>query len=234
MNVLEKLHVKDVMRTDFAATPQNTSLVSIISRFMEKPRNSLFVVDKNNRLCGLITLDDVRPVITQAGMMDDLLIAKDLMRDQGFPMFHPDDSLADVMRQLTGHVHEAPVLRDGEIVGSIWPDDVISRYNSEIFKRDTAVGLASSMEGSKLTAEIPGIRNMKLAEVPVPYRFVGKTIGELNVRQRFGISILMLKRKVEGGEGIIDTVPSAETVLSDDDVVLAMGTSENLDRFEKG
>jgi K+/H+ antiporter YhaU regulatory subunit KhtT len=167
-------------------------------------------------------------------MMDGLLIAKDLMRDHGFPVFHPDDSLAEVMRQLTGHVHEAPVLRDGEIVGSIWPDDVISRYNSEVFKRDTAVGLASSMERGKITAEIPGISNMKLAEIQVPNRFVGKSIGELNVRKRYGISILMLKRKVEGREGLVDTIPSAETVLSYDDIVLAMGTSEDLDRFEKG
>jgi CIC family chloride channel protein len=233
VDVLRDQKVGDIMRADFTSVPMETSLISVISRFMEQPGSTLFVIDGNKRFRGLIRLDDIRPVITQAGILDNLLIARDLMVESGFPTFHPEDSLADVMRRLAGHVHEAPVIRNEEVVGSVWPDDLISRYNAEIFKRDTAAGLATSINGGVTTQAIPGVSGMGLAEIRVPSRFIGSSIGELNVRKRFGISILMVKQKTGTREDLVEVVPSADTVFKEGDIVVAMGLREDLLRFER-
>ena len=55
-------------------------------------------------------------------------------------------------------------------------------------------------------------------EVEVPDSWVGRSIGELDVRRRFGINILGVKRA-----GKIDVSVTSETVLAKDETILALG-----------
>ncbi len=234
IDVLQAQKVRDIMRTDMTTVPIDAPLMSIVSRFIDEPGNSVFVIDRSQRLCGLITLDEIRPVIANTQSLESLLIAKDLMIEDGFAVFNPDDSLADVMKQLSGHVYEAPVVFNGEIVGAIWPDDLISRYNAELFKRDMASGMVSSMHRAPSQTSLPGVSNLRLAEVKVPMRYVGQSIAELNIRKRYGVTVLMIKRRVEGQDSLVDTVPTADTILESGDIALLMGSDQELTRFERG
>ena len=55
-------------------------------------------------------------------------------------------------------------------------------------------------------------------EVEVPESWVGRSIGELDVRRRFGINILGVKRA-----GKTDVSVTSETVLAKDETILALG-----------
>jgi len=55
-------------------------------------------------------------------------------------------------------------------------------------------------------------------EVEVPDSWVGRSIGELDVRRRFGINILGVKRA-----GKTDVSVTPETVLAKDETILALG-----------
>ena len=55
-------------------------------------------------------------------------------------------------------------------------------------------------------------------EVEVPENWVGRSIGELDVRRRFGINILGVKRA-----GKTDVSVTSETVLAKDETILALG-----------
>ena len=55
-------------------------------------------------------------------------------------------------------------------------------------------------------------------EVEVPEGWVGKSIGELNIRSKFGINILGIKRA-----GKTDVSVTPETVLAKDETILALG-----------
>ncbi|MEA2030976.1 MAG: chloride channel protein [candidate division Zixibacteria bacterium] len=232
INVLQNQQVSTIMRKEFATVPVNAPLMFVLSKLIEQPSHSIFVINKNRQLCGLITLDEIRPVISDTQILGSLLIAKDLMVECGFPIFRPTDSLSDVMRRITGHVYESPVVENNEIVGSLWPDDLIRRYNKELFKRDMASGMSSSIKEKSVEASIPGISDMRLAEIPVPPRFAGRTIAELDIRKRFGVSILIVKRKLGNDEELLETVPTADTVLKSDDILLAMGSESGIKHIE--
>ncbi len=233
INVMQDLKVETVMKKDFTTISVNTQLMSIISHFIDQPANALFVVDENNKLCGLITMDEIRPVMVDTQSLQSLLIAKDLMIEHGFPTFSPDDSLADVMKHLGNHIYDVPVLRNGEIVGSIWPEKVIARYNTEIFKRDIASGLSSTINGNLPMATIPGANNIRIAEIPISPRFSGKTLSEIGLRKRFGVSVIMVKHRIKDKEELVDTIPTADTILESGDIVVVMGTEKNLVKFER-
>ena len=88
--------------------------------------------------------------------------------------------------------------------------------------------MASSINNGTPATSIPGICSVTLAEIIVPRKFTGRSIGDLNIRKRYDITILMVKRKEGKREGLSETVPEADTVLEVGDVVVAMGMETDL------
>jgi len=233
IDVMKDLKIETVMKTDFTTVPVNAPLMDVVAHFIEQPTNALFVTDDNNHLCGIITLDEIRPVMTDTQSLRELLIAKDLMIEQGFPTFTPDDSLADVMKHLGSNTYDVPVLRDGKIVGSIWPENVIALYNEEIFKRDMASGLAASVKNEMQMAAVPGTQNIRIAEIPVSDWFDGKTIAEMSIRKRFEVSIIIVKHKNEETGDYDNNIPSADTVVSTGDILIVMGPESGIAHLQR-
>ena len=62
-------------------------------------------------------------------------------------------------------------------------------------------------------------------EVQVPEAWIGKSVGELNVRRKFGITILGIKRA-----GKTDVSVTPDTILSDDTTILALGEYKALQK----
>lgn len=62
-------------------------------------------------------------------------------------------------------------------------------------------------------------------EVQVPKEWIGKSVGELDVRRRFGINILGIKRA-----GKTDVSVMSNTILSDDITILALGEYKALQK----
>ena len=233
-DLLQSIPVHEQMRTDMATVRPHDGLMQLVSRFMHYPGNVLFVVDDDQRLLGIIAQDHLRPAMTEASSLNVLVIAQDLMIDRDFTTISPDDSLAHVMKLLGSHEGEVPVLRDGRLVGAIWPQDVIARYNAELFNREMARGMVSAMGTSDTMELIPSVANAAMVEILVPASFVGKSIGELNVRRDYGCSILMIKRN-SGGEQQPETIiPSSGFVFQFDDIMLVLGQAEDLANLRHG
>lgn len=62
-------------------------------------------------------------------------------------------------------------------------------------------------------------------EVQVPKEWIGKSVGELDVRRRFGINILGIKRAEK-----TDVSVMSNTILSDDITILALGEYKALQK----
>ena len=65
-----------------------------------------------------------------------------------------------------------------------------------------------------------------LAEANVPKRWVGKSLADLQLYRKSGLTVLTLKRKRSGG-----TIPRGDTVFQEGDVVVIGGPKKYLDRF---
>jgi CIC family chloride channel protein len=233
LNLLESVLVREEMRTDMMTVAPDDVLPALISRFVEHPGNVLFVVDDELRLLGIITTDAIRPAMAETSGLSALVIAGDLMVDSDLPVVKPDDSLADVMKLLARYQGELPVLTEGRMVGVIWPQDVIERYNTELFKRNMASGLVSALRDESEIG-VPAGEDAVVAEIPVPGRFVGKTIGDLNIRRQFGFSILMVKRPNAGGEKDLTVTPPPGFAFRSGDLMLVLGPSSRLRALKQG
>ena len=72
-----------------------------------------------------------------------------------------------------------------------------------------------------------------MCEVPVPESFFGKSLGSLDIRKKFGVSLLLIKRKNSQGEEIVDELPDAGSVFREGDVMLVLGNEDRISRFER-
>jgi len=233
LNLLEAVLVREEMRSDMMTVAPDDVLPVLISKFVEHPGSVLFVVDDEHRLLGIITTDVIRPAMAETSGLSALVIAGDLMVESDLPVVTPDDSLADVMKLLARYQGELPVLSEGRMVGVIWSQDVIERYNTELFKRSMARGLVSAVR-HETEIGVSTAEDAVVVEIPVPGAFVGKTISDLNIRQQFGFSILLIKRPHGGGKKDLTVTPSPEFVLHSGDLMLVLGPSSRLRSLKQG
>jgi trk system potassium uptake protein TrkA len=137
------------------------------------------------------------------------------------------------MRRFGNYRFQAPVVEGTRLVGSLWPQDVIESYNAEVAKRDMASSMALTVGNGPVTRALPGVSGMSMAEVPAPRSFVGRSLGSLDVRNRYKITVLLIKRRAGDRDRIVEQLPDANHVFEEGDMLLAMGTETNLLRFER-
>ena len=78
-----------------------------------------------------------------------------------------------------------------------------------------------------LTNEIAKITDdYKIVEIVCPSKWTEKSIQDINVRKKYGISIIIVK----SGEHIIEPLP--ETVLEKGDRLVIAGSPKNIDSIE--
>ena len=65
--------------------------------------------------------------------------------------------------------------------------------------------------------------NYKIVEMKCPNNWVGKTIIDVNMRKKFGVTIILIKR----GEDVIE--PTAESVFEKNDSLVVGGAPKNID-----
>ena len=147
------MQVKDIMHKEVASLSPDTNALEALQMLLEKHISGLPVVDKEDKLCGVLTEKEILKVILpgyieQVGKMiytgyDKIikkmqglkgLTVKDIMRIEVVTV-DPRTSLAEIARlMLTKKIRRIPVIEKGKVVGIIAREDVVKK-----FAKDTGV-----------------------------------------------------------------------------------------------
>ncbi|MCL6449273.1 MAG: TrkA family potassium uptake protein [Armatimonadetes bacterium] len=90
-------------------------------------------------------------------------------------------------------------------------------------ERDMGVRVAHALVSRNIIDQIHLSPDYSIVEVVVPARFIGKSLGESALRQKYGVTVLAVRR----GEDIIIS-PGAGQVLKEGDVLVAIGRDDRL------
>ncbi len=71
-------------------------------------------------------------------------------------------------------------------------------------------------------------KNNAFYEVEIPKKWIGKTVGNLNVRKNYSVSIIALKK-----DGVLDFKITSDTVLNPDCTILVLGEEKELNKLTK-
>ena len=120
-----------------------------------------------------------------------------------------------VISRATGKSQEKFLLRNGA-------DEVVFP------ERQLAIWTAIHCSSMSVANYIELSDGYSIFEIKTPSSWYGKTLFSLNVRRALGINILGIKKN-----GVLDMQVTADTVLGEDTVLLALGREEDLKRIMK-
>jgi trk system potassium uptake protein len=92
-------------------------------------------------------------------------------------------------------------------------------------EKDMGAQLARTMASPAVMDYVDLGGDEAIIEAEVPKEWMDKSLAELHLARESGLTILAVKPKGEAG-----TIPNANTVLREGDVVVVGGTKKNLDR----
>lgn len=125
--------------------------------------------------------------------------------------------------------------RHGKILQRIGADKVIYP------EREVAIRLAESFVSPKIFDYIELSPTHSIIEIAAPKQFFGKTLQEINLRQKYGLTLIAIKRKtpVVTEKGTPDfkedilIAPNIDEEISEGDVITLLGRYEDLAKIEK-
>ncbi len=139
VSALQRLRVKDSMRCELHTIPEGLPLKDIIETFKNKNASYLHVVNKNQKLTGIISFRDIRSVLNEDGLML-LVIAKDMATKNPITVT-PEDSLQTALEKMTSKgINQLPVVADGKLIGTLPENEITSAYTREMVRREIEEG----------------------------------------------------------------------------------------------
>jgi trk system potassium uptake protein TrkA len=88
--------------------------------------------------------------------------------------------------------------------------------------------IAHSLVSSNFMDYIELAKDYRIEEMTTPASFHGKTLRELNLRNRWGITVIVVKREQTGD---IEVSPGAETTVLPGDTMIVLGKNDDLNRW---
>lgn len=131
--LLAQMDVPHLTQTDFVAVHPEDTLGDLVKTFRHASRNIFPVVDQDNQLVGVVTLDTVRDALFDDAHYSTTRV-RDLMTDPPATV-NPDDSLLDTLRCMEQlGVPALPVVDHGHYVGFLLKSTILAGYRKQLLK----------------------------------------------------------------------------------------------------
>jgi trk system potassium uptake protein TrkA len=100
-------------------------------------------------------------------------------------------------------------------------------------EREMAVRIAHGLVMPNVIDYIELSRDFSIVELPAPPVFVGRTLRQLELRPKYGLTLIAIKRRsTPTGPEATNIAPAADEVIRPNDVLSLLGSNERLNALE--
>ncbi|MDP2317885.1 MAG: TrkA family potassium uptake protein [Acidobacteriota bacterium] len=99
-------------------------------------------------------------------------------------------------------------------------------------EREMAIRVAHSLVKPNTLDYIELSRDYSIMELPASAAFVGRTLKQLELRPRLGLTLIAIKRRAASGAETTNIAPSADEVIQPGDVLALLGSNESLNKLD--
>jgi trk system potassium uptake protein TrkA len=100
-------------------------------------------------------------------------------------------------------------------------------------EREMAIRIAHGLVVPNVLDYVELSRDFSIIELPAPAGFVGRTLKDINLRQRYGLQLIAIKRLAPNGEETTNVAPGGEDQILDGDKLSLLGDNERLSQIDK-
>jgi chloride channel protein, CIC family len=230
---LASLKVLDIMRRDVALVPRTTPLPEIVSRFLSSRSLFLYIGDEEGRLLGVVDIHDIKESFPEREL-SNLVIAADLVTE--IPFATPEEPLTSVNEKLwfrdVGQLPVVESVASRKFLGVVTQRDLLAAFDSEVLRRNRLVTPVRTLgdEGGEVDfLELP--EKHHLVELEIPAALAGRTMAELKLRSRYGVSVIAVKRMGRDGHER-RFVPGPPDRFQHGDVIVVLGNDDAIARLQ--
>lgn len=237
-NILKSILIGDIELKPINSISETTKLPELIEKIIKSPGSSIFVVNDSNKIKGVISEVELRPIMTEYENVKDFIVAMDIANPQTV-FTTPSDNLDHVLRLFSKiNADSIPVLSDDDkdlILGAINRSEVLEIYNRETLKANLAEGLSEDIKMIREVGTSSVATGYSITEINVTVDMVGKSLRELKIRSTHGLEVLMIKHSNE----LFDDYSQQEIIISAEpdyklkwgDKLVLFGKDENIKEF---
>ncbi|MCD6194564.1 MAG: TrkA family potassium uptake protein [Candidatus Aminicenantes bacterium] len=95
-------------------------------------------------------------------------------------------------------------------------------------EKDMAIRTALRLSNPNILEYLPLISGFSIQELAPPEKFIGKSLRELDLRNKYGIQVIAIKELIPDK---ITFIPSADFVIKDSDILIILGEEKQLARL---
>jgi len=101
-------------------------------------------------------------------------------------------------------------------------------------ERDMGIRVANSLTSPSIIEHIYLSPEYSIMETVTPQAFISQSIGSLDIRAKYGLTIIGIRKKEQADVKVceLNISPKADYVIKQGDVLILLGSNENLERFK--
>ncbi|HWM91468.1 MAG TPA: chloride channel protein [Thermoanaerobaculia bacterium] len=231
--VLAGLTVETLLEEDHDLLRPGDPYGKVVEKFLSTRRQRLFVVDKDGRLLGAISLHDIKHMLDNPDTLA-AVVALDLMAPVE-KVIRSDERLHRATEYFAQSDFERlPVVdADGRYLGVLGKRDLLAVYAQEVLGRPALLATFVSSKGEQTSRDyvhLPPDFSVRL--VPVPEVLVGKTLAEAKLPQTLGARVLEIRRRSRTGDEAV--IPAGDTVFQEGDQFILVGPTATVEALAEG
>lgn len=101
-------------------------------------------------------------------------------------------------------------------------------------EREMAIRIAHSLVLPNVIDYIELSRDFSIVEVPAPATFVGRTLKQLELRPRLGLTLIAIKRRSDDSGAVVTNIaPAADETIRLGDILALLGSNERLNQLDQ-
>ncbi len=225
--------VGEIMHVDVKTIDPEMSFEKLFNHILNGKDDAYYVVGLDGMYMGEICVHDLSKTLNVDGIHSKRT-AIDIM-NPSYPKVGPDETLMQCIRMFGIYgVQELPVIdtHTNQFIGVINHRDIFVLYNREVLREGT-LGLKFVTKGQDTDrsdyVNIPEDYSVEL--LPVTGNLVGRSIRDLDLRGRFGITIVAIKSQDDRDRK--SEMPVPERILTRQDGLVVVGKKEDIQRVRR-
>ena len=222
---LSRIMTEEVMKTDSTTLAAEAGLEEIFRVAEENTNEIIPVIGAQRRLVGVIAARDLVGLLLHVDNLKGLVNAADVSRAD-FPTVGPQSTLEETLHlmedELTGELPVVDGVSGDGLVGTVTRHDIAQALTR-------ATGSLALL--SRRDTHIYWSSGYRVTRIRMPAGAEGKTLRDLNARERFGVSVLAVQSGNDPMGGFELLEPDKK--LRAGDVVIAAGRSAGLRALER-
>jgi trk system potassium uptake protein TrkA len=199
---------------------------SALARELERLGHEVMAVDRSEQL-----VNDIAPEVTHALQLD--AADEDALRAAGAGDFNT--AIVAISSAAEASIFATMVLKRLGVrtviskAGSLLHGEILARVGADrvVFpERETGLRLAHSFNVPNVIDYLDVAPNFGIEKIHPPRSFIGKTLGELDLKGRLGLTPIALRRAQQ-----VFVNPAREERLADGDELILIGRDEKLEQL---